>query len=172
MVFLARRLFFTFVQHITFAIVHLAGATTRLMGWMTLFGATVLMTVSLVEIVFYLSAVNGTTATIGLLSLDLIAAVQHLYSMVAAPALFFPLAIVILNSRVLPHVFGYVALVIGAAFAILGVADLFSPLQNVVNVLSIAQGFWWLGAAITLLMRPEKASDSVALKEREIAGKA
>jgi len=147
-----------------FAIVHLAGATTRLMGWMTLFGATVLMMVSLVEIVFYLSAVNGTTATIGLISLDLIAAVQHLYSMVAAPALFFPLAIVILNSRVLPHVFGYVALVIGAAFAILGVDDLFSPLQNMVNVLSIAQGFWWLGAALTLLIRTEKAPDKVALE--------
>ena len=155
-----------------FAIVHLAGAAARLMGWMTLFGATVLMTVSLVEIVFYLSAVNGTTATTGLISLDLIAAVQHLYSMVAAPALFFPLAIVILNSRVLPHVFGYVALVIGAAFAILGVADLFSPLQNVVNVLSIAQGFWWLSAAITLLVRTGKASDNVALKEREMVVKA
>lgn len=136
-----------------FAIVHLAGATTRLMGWMTLFGATVLMTVSLVEIVFYLSAVNGNPATTSLISLDLISAVQHLYSMVAAPALFFPLAIVILTSRVLPHVFGYVALVIGAAFAILGVAVLFSPLQNVVNVLSIVQGFWWLIAAITLLVR-------------------
>ena len=135
---------------------------------MTLFGATVLMTVSLVEIVFYLSAVNGTTATIGLISLDLIAAVQHLYSMIAAPALFFPLAIVILNSRVLPHVFGYMALVIGAAFAILGVAALFSPLQNMVNVVSIAQGFWWLGAATTLLVHPQKASDSVALNEREI----
>ncbi len=116
---------------------------------------------------FYLSAVNGTTATIGLISLDLIAAVQHLYSIVAAPALFLPLAIVILNSRVLPHVFGYVALVIGAAFVILGVANLFSPFQNVVNVLSIAQGFWWLGAAITLLVRTGKVSDSVALKEGE-----
>src|SRR6266849_1083980 len=31
-----------------FAIVYLAGATTRLAGWMTMFGATTLMTVSLV----------------------------------------------------------------------------------------------------------------------------
>ncbi len=155
-----------------FAIVHLADATTRLRGWMTLFGGTILMMVSLIEIVFYLSAVNGTTATIGLISLDLIAAVQHLYSMVAAQALFFPLAVVILSSRVLPHVFGYMALVIGATFAILGVADLFSPLQNVVNVLSIVQGFWWLGAAITLLVRAEKASNITTSKEQEIVVKA
>ncbi len=39
-----------------FAIVPLAGATTRLAGWMTLFGGTILMTVSLVEITFYMSA--------------------------------------------------------------------------------------------------------------------
>ncbi len=147
------------------AFVHLAGATTRLMGWMTLFGSTILMTVSLIEITFYLSAVNGKPETTGLISLDLIAAVQHLYSIVAAPALFIPLAIVILSSHVLPHVFGYTALVLGAIFAILGVADLFSPLQNVVNVISIAQGFWWLSAAITLLVRAEKVSNKV-LKEQ------
>src|ERR1700751_2549591 len=39
-----------------FALVHLAGAALRLAGWMTLFGATVLMTVSLIEITFYLVA--------------------------------------------------------------------------------------------------------------------
>ncbi len=149
-----------FIVFFAFAIVHLAGATTRLVGWMTLFGGFILVLVSLVEVTFYLSAVNGNPATTGLISLDLIHAVQHLYSIVAAPALFFPLAIVILNSRVLPHVFGYVALVIGAAFAILGVAALFSPLQDEVNVLSIAQGFWWLLAAITLIIQTGKASDT------------
>jgi hypothetical protein len=41
-----------------FALVHLAGATQRLAGWMTFFGATILMTVSLIEITFYISALN------------------------------------------------------------------------------------------------------------------
>jgi hypothetical protein len=47
------------------------------------------------------------------------------YFIVAAPALFLPLGVVILGSRVLPRVFGYLALVLGAAFAILGVVFLF-----------------------------------------------
>ncbi len=141
-----------------FAIVHLAGATTRFAGWMTLFGGTILVMVSLVEVTFYLSAVNGNPATTGMISLDLIKAVQHLYSMVAAPLLFFSLAAVILGSRVLPHVFGYTALVLGAVFAILGAVALFSPLQHLVDILSIIQGFWWLIAAITLLVPARKTS--------------
>lgn len=36
-----------------FALVHLAGATQRLAGWMTFFGATILMIVSLMEVTFY-----------------------------------------------------------------------------------------------------------------------
>lgn len=35
-----------------FSLVYLAGAMQRLAGWMTLFGATVLMTTSLIEITF------------------------------------------------------------------------------------------------------------------------
>ncbi len=142
------------------AIVHLAGATTRLVGWMTMVAGTILVMVSLVEVAFYLSAVNGNPATTGLISLDLISAVQHLYSMVAAPALFLTLGIVILGSRVLPHVFGYLAFALAGVFAALGIAALFSPIQSVVNILASVQGVWWLCAAITLLVRAGKASDS------------
>src|SRR5579884_455267 len=98
-----------------FAIVCLAGATTRFAGWMTLFGGAMLMTVSLVEIVFYMSTLNPTPlnnnpAAMALISLALIHSVQHLYFIVGAPALFIPLGVVILGSRVLPHVFGYLAI--------------------------------------------------------------
>ena len=41
-----------------FALVHLAGATLRLAGWMAFLGATILMTVSLIEITFYISAMT------------------------------------------------------------------------------------------------------------------
>ena len=142
------------------AIVHQAGATTRLMGWMTIVGGIILVMTSLVEVTFYLSAVNGNPATTGLISLDLISAVQHVYSMVAAPAVFLPLGAVILGSRVLPHVFGYLAFVLAGIFAALGIAALFSPIQSVVNILASVQGLWWLFAAITLLVRAGKASDS------------
>jgi hypothetical protein len=113
-----------------------------------------------VEVVFYLSAVNGNPATTGLMSLDLLSAVQHLYSMVAAPALFLALGIVILGSRVLPHVFGYLALALAGIFAALGIAARFSSIQSVVNILARVQGVWWLFAATTLLVRAEKAPDT------------
>ena len=147
------------------AIVHLAGATTRLMGWMTLFGGSILVMTSLVEVTFYLSAVNGNSATTGLISLDLISAVQHLFTMVAAPAVFLPLGVVILGSRVLPHVFGYLAFVLAGIFAILGIVALFSPIQSVVNILASVQGLWWLIAAITLLVSTGKVYNTASMNK-------
>src|SRR6516164_1072754 len=93
-----------------FALVHLTGATQRLAGWMTLFGASVLMTTSLIEISFYISALFPDPAIMPAISMQFIHAVQHLYFFVAAPALFFPLSVVLLGSTILPRAFGYVAL--------------------------------------------------------------
>ncbi|HKO23378.1 MAG TPA: hypothetical protein VJY65_01415 [Chloroflexota bacterium] len=149
------------------ALVHQAGATTRLAGWMTIVGGTILVMTSLVEVTLYLSAVNGNPATTGLMSLDLIAAVQHLYSMVVAPAVFLPLGAVLLSSHVLPAPFGYAAFVLAGIFAVLGVVALFSPIQPVVNVLASLQGVWWLGAAITCLVRAGTAAKSEPSLERE-----
>lgn len=84
--------------------------------------------------------------------------------MVAAPALFLTLGIVILSSRVLPHLFAYLALV--AIFAVLGIVALFTPIQPVVNILASVQGLWWLCAAITLLVRAIMSSDMVMLGKR------
>ncbi|HEU5228644.1 MAG TPA: DUF4386 family protein [Ktedonobacteraceae bacterium] len=151
-----------------FGVVHLAGATARLAGWMTLFGGVVLVMVSLVEVAFYLSAVNGNPATTSLVSLDFIHAVQTEYSMVAAPLLFLPLGMIIVSSRVLPRVFGYLAFVIGALFVILGLPVLFVPsIQAVVDVLSIIQGVWWLLAAVVLLILAGKQSAVTAIQGSE-----
>jgi hypothetical protein len=142
------------------AIVLKAGAATRLVGWMTVVGGVVLVMTSLVEVMLYLAAANGNPATTGLISLDLIAALQHVYSMVAAPAVFLPLGVIIVGSRVLPHVFGYLAFVLAGIFAALGIAGLFSPLQGVVNVLAGVQGLWWLFAAIVILARAGEAPNA------------
>lgn len=139
-------------------IVHLAGAETRFSGWMTFFGGVILVTVSLIEITFYFSAINGNPATTGLVSLDLIHAVQHLFSIIAAPMLFFSLSYLILTSKVLPHLFGYTGIFLGLAFAILGVAALFNPWQYLIDYLSMIQGFWWLCGSCTLLIRSDKFS--------------
>jgi hypothetical protein len=141
-----------------FAIVHLAGAAAKFSGWMTFFGGIILVTVSFIEVTFYLSAVNGSTATTGLVSLDLIHAVQHLFSIIAAPWLFFFLSVIILRSGVLPHIFGYIGLVLGFAFAVLGIAALFNPLQYLIDYLSMIQGFWWLSASVALLLRAGKVA--------------
>ena len=65
-----------FIMLFAFSLVHLAGATERLAGWMTLFGATILMTVSLIEITYYIGALFPEPAMMTSISLAAISAVQ------------------------------------------------------------------------------------------------
>ena len=142
-----------------FSLVHLAGATHRLAGWMTLFGATTLMTVSLIEITFYISALHPDPAIMPIVSLVLISAVQHLYFMVAAPALFFPLGMVLLSSAILPRIFGYLAILLAAGFAALGTIFMLTlTLPAGVTAVAGIQALWWLAAAITLMVRSGRSN--------------
>ena len=146
-----------------FALVHLAGATQRMAGWMTFFGATILMTVSLVEITFYISALHTDPATMPYISLVLISAVQHLYFIVAAPGLFLPLGVVLLRSAVLPRPFGYFALTLAAAFAALGAAYMLRlTLPGYVTGFAGVQALWWLAASIALIARSGAVATSQA----------
>jgi len=142
------------------AIVVLAGATARLAGWMTLFGAATLMTVSLIEITGYIGTLQPSPATMFGTSLALIHSVQHLYFIVAAPAVFLPLGLVILGSAVLPRILGYLAIVLAAGYALAGVLTLFD--LTVPAAVQIAAGvlpaLWWLAAAGTLLTRAREPS--------------
>ena len=145
-----------------FALVHLARAALRLAGWMTFLGATVLMTVSLIEITFYISALNLEPAIMPSISLRLIYAVQHLYFIIAAPTLFLPLGIVLLSSRILPRLFGYLALVLAACFATLGVVFLLHiTLPCPVTAFAGVQALWWLAAAITVIVRSGNIPNSI-----------
>lgn len=142
------------IVYFAFALVHLAGATQRMAGWMTFFGATILMTVSLVEITFYISALHADPATMPYISLVLISAVQHLYFIVAAPSFFLPLGIVLLRSAVLPRSFGYLALGLAGAFAALGAAYMLRlTLPAFVTGFAGVQALWWLAASIALIGR-------------------
>ena len=146
------------------AIVFLAGATVRLAGWMTLFGAATLMTVSLVEITGYIGTLQTTPATMAGTSLALIYSVQHLYFIVAAPAVWLPLGLVILGSHVLPRILGYLALVLAAVFALAGVFTLFDlTVPPAVQMFGSVQALWWLAAAGTLLMRARHAPSTAGL---------
>ena len=153
-----------FIVLFALALVHLTAATLRLAGWMTLFGASTLMTVSLIEITYYISALFPDPEMMTSISLRVIYAVQHLYFIVAAPALFLPLGVVLIGSRnrILPILFGYLSLVLAAAFAILGVAFLLTLMLPVkVTAFAGVQALWWLAAAITLIVRSGKISQTL-----------
>lgn len=150
-----------FIVMFAFALVHLAGATQRLAGWMTIFGASTLMTVSLIEITFYQSAMFSDPVIMPAISLRLTNAVQHLYFIVAAPALFFPLGLVLLGSRILPRALGYLALVLAAGFAALGVLFLLTlRLPDAVTASASIQPIWWIAAAITLMVKSRKIAEA------------
>jgi hypothetical protein len=85
---------------------------------------------------------------------------------VAAPTLFLPLGIVLVTSRVLPRVFGYLALILATAFAALGVIFMLSlTLPGPVTAFAEVQALWWLPAAIALIVCSGKIPDSLETKE-------
>src|SRR5262249_24785527 len=140
------------------ALVHLADATQRYAGWITLLAGAAILMVSLMEVTFYLGAVQATEsgdAASALASNNLIKAVQHVF--LIAPALLLPLGFVLLDSTVLPRVFAYLALALGATLQVLGFLGLFNLLQPVIDVLLIVQSLWFIAAAIALLLRANRA---------------
>jgi hypothetical protein len=148
-----------FIVLFAFALVQLAGAIQRLAGWMTLFGSAILMTVSLMEITYYIGALFPDPEVMTSISIRAIYAVQHLYFIVAAPALFLPLGIVLVSSRILPKLFGYLAILLAITFAILGIAFLETLiLPAKVTAFAGVQALWWLAAAIGLITRSDKVA--------------
>ncbi len=140
-------------------VVYLAGATNRFAGWLTLFGGAILTTVSLVEIVFYFGALFPDPETMVVISPNFGHATQHLYFIAAAPALFLPLGAVIIATPLLPRAFGYLALLLGAAFSLAGIISLTRLIvPNGETALAGIQALWWLAAALALIVREGKAA--------------
>jgi hypothetical protein len=86
--------------------------------------------------------------------------VQHLWFIVAAPALWLPLGLVILGSAVLPRILGYLAIVLAAGYALAGVLtllDLTVPAAVQIST-GVVPALWWLAAAGTLLTRAREPS--------------
>ena len=134
------------------ALVHIAGATQWFSGWMTLLAGAIILMVSLVEITFYLGAIQGAASSdqaSGLASDNLRKAVQHVF--LIAPALLLPLGVVLVSSRLLPLLLAYFGLALGAILQILGLVGLFHVLQPVIDVVLIVQALWFVAAAIALV---------------------
>ena len=144
------------------ALVQRAGRTASLAGLLTIVGSAVLLAVVLVEGVFTIglaqAAVNGHPAT-SLASFDIMSVFTYVYPIVPAPVIFLALGTVLHGSHLLPRVLGYLAFGLGIAFAVVGLIGLFTTSLLTIAVLSL-QALWVLAAAITLLVRSDKVSDS------------
>ena len=143
-----------------FSIVRIAGATNTVAGWMTMFGAVVLMIVSLLEISFYIVAVFISPNSGILISLNVIHAVQHLYFIVAAPTLFISLGVVLSRANILHPIFAFSAFLIGISFGVIGAVFLLKlVLPMWVTAIASVQAIWWLSASISLIVKSRKFTD-------------
>ena len=136
-----------------FSLVFLSGAAQTLAGWMVFFGAGILMTISLIEICFYIVVLFKDPPQGSLFGLNIIYAVQHLYFIIGAPAMFIPLGIVLGKSDILPKWFGWLAIGIGVFFGILGIVFLLRLVLPVwVTAIAGVQAIWWLASSIMILV--------------------
>jgi hypothetical protein len=141
-------------------LVHLAHASDRPAGKLTLLVSGVIMALALAEATFEIAAASaaamGHTAT-GLVSFDLTNTFIHVF--LIAPSLFLVLGIALLGTPVLPRGFSYAAIGLGIVVQALGFAGLFTTaaLLPVIIVLML-QIFWNIAAAITLAVRPGESS--------------
>ena len=89
--------------------------------------------------------------------MNLIASVQHLYFLVAAPAFFIPLGFVIASSSVLPGIIGWLGMLLGVFFALLGIISLLTLVLPIsITAFGGIQVIWWLSASILLIVRARK----------------
>jgi hypothetical protein len=140
-----------------FSLVLLSQAAQTIAGWMVFFGAGILMTISLIEITFYIAVLFKNPPLGSLIGLNIIYAVQHLYFIIGAPALFIPLGIVLRKSQILPRWFSWLAILMGILFAVLGIVfllDLILPIW--VTAIAGIQAFWWMASSIVLIVRAGK----------------
>lgn len=148
-----------FIMVFALSLVYLSDAMHRLAGWLTLLGAGILMTVTLLEVTFYMSGLNASPPMMSAVSLNLVSAVQHLYFIIAAPAVLLPLGFVLFGARVLPKAFAISAIALGIVFAALGVFFmLYLRLPDFVTSFASVQALWWLAAAATLAVRSRTAA--------------
>lgn len=127
---------------------------------LTLLGSAVLLGIVLIEGVFTIdlaqAAADGHLAT-SVTSFDLMTVFSHIYPIAPAPVIFLALGSILVGTRILPRAFGYLALVLGTAFAIIGLVGLFTtPLLTLIPL--ALQGIWVVAAAITLLIQSEKGA--------------
>jgi hypothetical protein len=139
------------------SVVKLAGGFTKLAGWIALVGSSAVLAMSLLDVTFAFGAIQGAAAghlTTALICFELTYVFIHVFPIAPVPATFFGLGVTLLGSSLLPRGFGYAALGLAIAFAILGFVGLFVPAVNgAVVVLLSFQELWIACAALMLAVR-------------------
>ena len=142
------------------AIVHLAGAGQRFAGRIVALAAPILVGLTLLDSAMIISTVqsaaHGHNETLRV-SFDLIGgpgndAIGRTF--LIAPAILLPLGFVILQTRLLPRSYGWIAIAFGAVSQALGLIGLFSKLAFAdINPAVLAlENLWLITVAITLLV--------------------
>lgn len=142
------------------AVVHLAGAGHRFAGRIVALAAAILVGLTLLDSVMIISAVqsaaHGHNDTLRV-SFDLIGGPTNDAigrSFLIAPAILLPLGFVILQTRLLPRSYGWIAIAFGAASQALGLLGLFSKIAFAdINPAVLAlENLWLIIVAVTLLV--------------------
>lgn len=147
-------------------VLYVAKAINRFVGLITASAVVLIMGVSLVEASFYLNAVaggvTGDLATLGV-SLNLIKSIQHAYAIIPAPALDAGLGAVMLTAPLFAGLFGrilgYLGIAFGVVLLVLGFFGTFTPLQQAIDNVLMAQQVWLIGITIAIaIARPRAAT--------------
>ncbi len=153
----------------TLAVVHLARSSAQFAVRLFMMASGVLLAVALAEATFGVGAAEagalGHAQTVQT-SFDLTFVFGHIFLIVPAPLFFLTPGAVLLGSHLLPRLFGYLAVALGVAFEILGLAGLFNGTAAAASTfLLIGQEIWIVAAAIVLVVRPRETREVVSLRE-------
>jgi hypothetical protein len=146
------------------ALADMSSGTRSLAAKITQLGSAVLLAVVLAEVVFTYtwasSAVNGQVAS-SRTSFDVMSAVIRVFPIVPAPAIYLSLGVLLLATATLPRAFAQLALALGVAFAIAGLAGALLPAAAAATAaLSGLQIAWIIAAAIALLRGPAASASA------------
>jgi hypothetical protein len=137
------------------ALIHATGGVARLASWVAMVGLAVLLTLSVIESLFFIDVAEATSNNhplTALSSYDMQTIFVHGFLTVAAPMVYVAVGVLLLKSTVLPRGFAYLALALGATFEILGFAALFSDTADTIAVAPlILEAIWILSASVMIL---------------------
>ncbi len=150
------------IMVLALSLVSLSKAFSRVSGLLTLFGASVLMTTSVIEGTCYSGGLFPNPPPLPRIANTLGYAVRHLYFFVAAPTLFLSLGFMLQGSNVLPKLFAWLALLFSAAFVMLGLLHIGqSVLPLPVTSFAAVLAPWWLLAGLVLTFRSGRIARSL-----------